>query len=551
MNLADYERAKFELAGILRTVSLEVKKDSGENDPEWLRELFVQLAEDRFNLVVVGRFSRGKTTLMNAILGMDRLPVGIVPLTSVITSVAFGSKEEVRIRYQDRLRLVESVPLERLRNYVTQEFNPGNARRVAVAEVRLPAEILRRGFHFVDTPGLGSAIVENTLTTASFLPEADAFVLVTSFESPPSGEELDILRIASASARRIFVVVNKQDLATPAERETALAYIREQAAGVLGGHLPALFPLAAREGLEARLAGDAAALAASGLPAFESALTHFLLDGKRGALLLAIAERIAARLRVLPPSETQTRLTAAVEALSQRLAAEETLPAAEAASPGALSPLRACPVCAQIAGATFEFLRHFQYELSISAGLQRAHAERGGLCPQHTWDYGTLTSPHGFCLGNPPLLERLAERFAALAEETPTAGSLADAIASLTPTSGACVVCAEQRRAESKAVAALARRLRGAGDAEFDVLPVICLPHLRRLAAALDDAASLRRLMAREAAVLQRVAEDMRRYATQHDAVRRELSSDDELHADRNAMNALAGQRHINPRTAF
>jgi hypothetical protein len=55
--------------------------------------------------------------------------------------------------------------------------------------------------------------------------------------------------------------------------------------------------------------------------------------------------------------------------------------------------------------------------------------------------------------------------------------------------------------------------------------------------------------MTHEAAVLQRVAEDMRRYATQDDAIRRELSSDDELHADRNAMNALAGQRYINSRT--
>jgi len=37
-------------------------------------------AEDRFNLVVVGRLSRGKTSLMNAIMGTDRLPTGMVPL---------------------------------------------------------------------------------------------------------------------------------------------------------------------------------------------------------------------------------------------------------------------------------------------------------------------------------------------------------------------------------------------------------------------------------------------------------------------------------------
>jgi predicted GTPase len=54
------------------------------------RELAARLAEDRFNLLLVGRFSRGKSTLMNALLGSDSLPTGIVPITSVITTVRYG-----------------------------------------------------------------------------------------------------------------------------------------------------------------------------------------------------------------------------------------------------------------------------------------------------------------------------------------------------------------------------------------------------------------------------------------------------------------------------
>ena len=59
-----------------------------------VRDLFSRLAEDRFNLVVVGRFSRGKTSLMNAVLGADRLPTGIRPITSVIRTVTYGSTEK-------------------------------------------------------------------------------------------------------------------------------------------------------------------------------------------------------------------------------------------------------------------------------------------------------------------------------------------------------------------------------------------------------------------------------------------------------------------------
>jgi GTPase SAR1 family protein len=158
MDLRDYERVKFELAEILRAVPYQAER-TGQ-----LRELFARLAEDRFNLVVVGRFSRGKTSLMNALLGMDRLPTGVVPLTSVITTVGYGSEERVTLHYPGA-SLVTDIRLDQLPDYITERGNPGNRRGVSIAEAQLPAAILRRGFDFVDTPGLGSSIAENTRTT--------------------------------------------------------------------------------------------------------------------------------------------------------------------------------------------------------------------------------------------------------------------------------------------------------------------------------------------------------------------------------------------------
>ena len=85
MDLKDYERAKFALADLLRALPWT----SARAEP--LRAMFARLAEDRFNLVVVGRFSRGKSSLMNALLGQAWLPTGILPLTSVVTAVSYGS----------------------------------------------------------------------------------------------------------------------------------------------------------------------------------------------------------------------------------------------------------------------------------------------------------------------------------------------------------------------------------------------------------------------------------------------------------------------------
>jgi tRNA U34 5-carboxymethylaminomethyl modifying GTPase MnmE/TrmE len=80
VDLKDYEKLKFELAEQLRSLETLAGTQREALQGE-MRTLFARLAEDRFNLVVVGRFNRGKTSLMNALLGSDRLPTGILPLT--------------------------------------------------------------------------------------------------------------------------------------------------------------------------------------------------------------------------------------------------------------------------------------------------------------------------------------------------------------------------------------------------------------------------------------------------------------------------------------
>ena len=194
MDLQQYDRMKSVLADILRSTQTRLPSRGDET----VRDLFGRLAEDRFNLVVVGRFSRGKTSLMNAMLGTDRLPTGVVPVTSVITTVSYGTEEKAVLYYQ-HTSLFLDIPLWQLADHITEQGNPGNRRRIRVAEVQMPAELLRRGFYFVDTPGLGSSIIENTRTTEAFLPEADAFILVTSYDSPLSEDEQRVLRIIHGS----------------------------------------------------------------------------------------------------------------------------------------------------------------------------------------------------------------------------------------------------------------------------------------------------------------------------------------------------------------
>lgn len=247
IDLPQYEQFKFELAEIVR----DVKRSSDPESERRYQELSVRLATDQFNIVVVGRFSRGKTSLMNAVLGSDWLPTSIVPLTSVITTVRYGTRERVLIEYETG-GLRSDVPLTELRKYVTEEGNPGNRMRVKVAEVQLPVELLRRGFCFVDTPGLGSAIAANELTTERYIPEIDALILVTSFEGPLSDDEIRFLQLTKDGIKKVFVIINKSDLASPDEKEQVRQFVETRLGQELKGILPKMFCVSAREGLEAR-----------------------------------------------------------------------------------------------------------------------------------------------------------------------------------------------------------------------------------------------------------------------------------------------------------
>jgi translation elongation factor EF-Tu-like GTPase len=193
--------------------------------------------------------------------------------------VSYGTTEQVVLRFHGS-SLTSDVPLDLLPQYVTQDGNPGNIRGVKMAEVKLRAEILRRGFYFVDTPGLGSAIAENTLTTEAYLPEADAFLMVTSYESPLTEEEIRFLRSVASSARRIFVVLNKHDTMKSEDRQTIVSYVRNQLGAIFKEPTPQLFSVSAIEELNAKQSEDIKHLSASGIPALEEALVGFLLVEK-------------------------------------------------------------------------------------------------------------------------------------------------------------------------------------------------------------------------------------------------------------------------------
>ncbi|HEX4229951.1 MAG TPA: dynamin family protein [Bryobacteraceae bacterium] len=288
-SLPSFTETKLKLASIAETLLTLARERKDDERVRTIQRLLADLAEDAFRLAVVGKYNRGKSSLMNAMLGHDWLPPGILPLTSVITTVRYGSDQRVVIRREGSC-LTREISLEDLPQYVTEEQNPGNKKQVELAEIQLPADLLRYGFLFIDTPGLGSGIAANTAATERFLPEVDAAIVVLSFESPLDEADMKLLGGLHRLGRKLFIVLNKADLVSPDEQNRVASFVCERLSNQLH-ETPLLFPLSARDGLSARRNGDSAALERSGLKTFEDQLIHFLTTQKAELFLHRMIER--------------------------------------------------------------------------------------------------------------------------------------------------------------------------------------------------------------------------------------------------------------------
>jgi len=549
VRLRDYEEIKFQLAGLIREGSSEAWKQKNDNLQREFQLVLKRLAEDRFYLTLAGQFSRGKTTLMNAMVGMDRLPTGIVPVTSVITAISYNPRERVVMRFENS-NLSHEVPLSELPEWITEKGNPGNQRKIEMAEVQLPAEILRRGAFFVDTPGLGSVVIQNTETTRRFLPQIDALVLVTSFEFPLSGEELAFLHAARSLRRKVFIVVNKLDLCPLDQREEVLEFIRSRVAEETDfGDLP-LFALSASEALTAKLNQDRERLERSQLPVFEHALVNYLIKSRLSDFLASISDRIESLLRACCDGTCLKNLEdrlADVRAkfLTQERFEHDSSHGTEVATSRSVK-ISSCFVCKRMADATFKFMSHFQYDLSHSREQQLFHASRSGFCSLHTREYARLASPQGIASGYPQTLLSVAQQLRLLSHDGRLREDWNDQFEQFLPDQHKCRACQVVAETEETTMNeyVLEYADRSPGD---DDLPCVCLRHLKGILQKTPETNWANRLLLHSANILERTAENLERFALRHGGLHMELATDDELGSPEKGLNLLVGQPNVRP----
>lgn len=128
--LEEFIRHKTEIIGTIENIESLTKDDMGAADNRLLM-VKEQLLANCFNLVILGQFKRGKTTLINSLIGKEILPSSVVPLTSIVTILKYG--EEVRCLVSMDDGNEKKIRIEELSDYVTEKGNPKNIRGVRCA----------------------------------------------------------------------------------------------------------------------------------------------------------------------------------------------------------------------------------------------------------------------------------------------------------------------------------------------------------------------------------------------------------------------------------
>ena len=237
---------KREILDILKDSAAEFEKyEITRGELARTNELIEKLENQEITVSVIGQFKRGKSTLVNAILEDKILPVGIVPVTAVVTSIQYGEKAAT-VRFDNGI--IKQIGFDEMSSYINEQENNDNHLGVSEVQLYCPSPFLKRGLTFVDTPGVGSVHQKNSDAAYSFVKESDAVIFMLSVDSPINQIEIDFLKNAKEYAAKFYFVVNKIDTIDESDLEEYLQYCHDLICKLMDKDDVELFPVSARTG---------------------------------------------------------------------------------------------------------------------------------------------------------------------------------------------------------------------------------------------------------------------------------------------------------------
>ena len=180
------------------------------------------LDSQRYNITIIGSLKRGKSTLLNTL--MERENDNISPISSNVCTSAIikyidagmsdidPKKEKAVIYFNDLSTPAATIPLAQLKDYVTEERNPGNRKQVRFVEVYGNFPEWSKAVTIIDSPGQNSVFDHHDILLSDFLPYTDAIIFLVAADIPLDGGDIALLKeLSEDEKKKIFFVLTKID----------------------------------------------------------------------------------------------------------------------------------------------------------------------------------------------------------------------------------------------------------------------------------------------------------------------------------------------------
>jgi small GTP-binding protein len=240
-NIATVRTRTIELVTNFASRLAEIDEDAQE-DRQRLTDIASDLREMFFIVAIIGEFNAGKSTLINALLGEELLPMGITPTTEYIEL----------IRYNETAQRIPEIRADGLRQWA----HPNTG---------------ANGVAIVDTPGTGSIFQKHENTAKNFLHRSDLVLFVISAKRAFADTERLYLELAKNYGKKIILVINQVDLLKPDEQQEVRRFIESQVKETLELE-PLIFMLSAKQALQQIQQGESPIADDGGLSAVRAHL---------------------------------------------------------------------------------------------------------------------------------------------------------------------------------------------------------------------------------------------------------------------------------------
>jgi GTP-binding protein EngB required for normal cell division len=188
------------------------------------------------DVAILGQFKAGKSSFINSLIGKSVLPVGVIPVTTVITRLQYGEREQTVVRYFDGS--TSEIGINDIENFTSEAENPSNQKTVEVVDIELPSLRAYAGLRLVDTPGLGSVFKYHVETSENWLPQVGTAILAISSDRPLSDNDVQLIRELTSHTPNIVILLTKADLLSSEQQNEVIEFFERTIQRELNRRLP-------------------------------------------------------------------------------------------------------------------------------------------------------------------------------------------------------------------------------------------------------------------------------------------------------------------------